>query len=447
MRVVEHAFYYRRMERSFRYRFYPTPTQTAELIRTFGCVRKVYNTGLQVRSEAWKQRRERVGYEATSALLTVWKQSDDLAFLAEVSSVPLQQALRHLNAGFNNFFSGRARYPRFKSRKKSRRSAEYTRSAFRFDNGRLTLAKMTEALDIVWSRPLPDGTTPSTVTVTQDPAGRWFVSLCCSVPAPEAPVTGRAVGIDVGLSSLLTLSDGTRLENPRHEKRERTRLSSANRSLSRKEKGSKNRAKAQLKLARIHARLADRRHDSWHQITTRLVRENQTLVIKDLAIGNLLKNHRLARAISDASWRIFRDMLTSKAEAYGRTLLTVPRWYPSTRLCSACGARAGKFTLAVRVWTCADCRTHHDRDVNAARNILAAGPAVSACGVDVRPQRGTTSRAGDRQRSRKHSGATQWNPLLSAGRGQGDPRDKDPGHARCDRPLSGDTMESSVHHQ
>jgi len=163
------------VKRAFKYRFYPTDAQAAELLRTFGCVRLVYNKALSARTTAWYQRQERVNYNATSAMLTNWKKEDDLAFLNEVSSVPLQQGLRHLQTAFSNFFAGRAAYPRFKSRKKSRASAEYTPSAFRFRDGKLTLATMSSPLDIGWSRPLPEGAVPSTVTVSRDSAGRWFV--------------------------------------------------------------------------------------------------------------------------------------------------------------------------------------------------------------------------------------------------------------------------------
>jgi putative transposase len=181
------------VKRAYRYRFYPTDAQAAELLRTFGCVRKVYNLALAARTEAWT-RRERLHYNATSAMLTAWKKTDELAYLGEVSSVPLQQALRHVQAAFTNFFGKRAKYPRFKSRKKSRKSAEYTTSAFRYRDGRLTLAKMSEPLAIVWSRPLPKGAQPSTVTVSQDSAGRWFVSLLCADPdIIPLPAAGAAV--------------------------------------------------------------------------------------------------------------------------------------------------------------------------------------------------------------------------------------------------------------
>ncbi|GGN14266.1 transposase [Actinoplanes campanulatus] len=385
------------VERGYKYRFYPTPAQAGLLTRTFGCVRLVYNLGLQARRDAWEQRRESLGYGATSALLTDWKKTTELAFLAEVSCVPLQQALRHLDTAYNRFYKGESRFPRFKSRKRSRRSAEFTASAFTYRPGELRLAKLMDTpLQVVWSRPLPEGVVPSTVTVSQDRAGRWFVSLRCEAPATVAPTTEKVVGIDAGLNRLLTFSTGELVGNPRQERRERGRLARAQRVLARKEKGSRNREKARLRVARVHARVADRRRDMLHKVTTRLVRENQVLVIEDLAVRNMLQNHTLARAISDASWRLFRTLLEYKATEYGRTLIVVPRWYPSTRLCSHCGLRTEKMELSVRVWTCTGCDNRHDRDVNAARNLVAAGLAVTACGADGRPQRGTTSRAGDR---------------------------------------------------
>ncbi|MFD4643862.1 RNA-guided endonuclease InsQ/TnpB family protein [Lentzea sp. NPDC058436] len=375
------------VKRAFRYRFYPSEAQAAELSRTFGCVRKVYNLALQARAEAWTLRAERLGYEATSALLTAWKRTEDLAFLAEVSAVPLQQALRHLQTGFTNFFAKRARFPRPKSRKKSRASAEYTRSAFRWRGGALTLAKMAEPLDIRWSRPLPEGAVPSTVTVTRDSAGRWFVSLLCEDSGVRPlPANDAVVGIDVGLDHLLVLSTGEKIRNPRHERRDRVALARAQRALCRKQKGSCNRDKARVKVARVHARIADRRADFLHKITTRLVRETQTLVIEDLAVSNMVGNHRLARAIGDAGWREFCRQLQYKADWYGRDVIVVDRWFPSSKLCSVCGALAVAMPLQVRMWTCG-CGASHDRDVNAARNILAAGLAVSVCGADVRPQR------------------------------------------------------------
>ncbi|MFI1518550.1 RNA-guided endonuclease InsQ/TnpB family protein [Kitasatospora cineracea] len=377
-----------RVKRAFKFRFYPTDAQAAELSRTFGCVRKVYNLALQARTEAWTLRRERVNYNATSAMLTAWKKTEELAYLSEVSSVPLQQSLRHLQGAFAGFWGKRAKHPTFKSKRKSRRSAEYTTSAFRYRNGALTLAKMAEPLDIVWSRPLPEDAAPSTVTVSQDASGRWFVSLLCEDrPSMPAPVNA-AVGVDAGITSLVTLSTGEKVANPKFERADRERLARAQRELARKAEGSRNRDKARVKVARVHARIADRRRDFLHKLTTRLVRENQAVVIEDLSVRNMLGNRKLSRAISDASWTELRSMLEYKAQWYGRELITVDRWFPSSKLCSACGTVRDKMPLNVREWTC-DCGAVHDRDVNAARNILAAGLAAAACGDGVRPQRST----------------------------------------------------------
>ncbi|MBG0825050.1 IS200/IS605 family element transposase accessory protein TnpB [Planomonospora sp. ID91781] len=398
------------VKRAFKYRFYPTDEQAAELSRTFGCVRLVYNKALEERTRAWYGEQRRISYVQSSAELTEWKKSEELAFLAEVSSVPLQQALRHLQTAFGNFFAKRAKYPRFKSRKKSRASAEYTRSAFKWRDGKLTLAKMADPLDIRWSRPLPEGVEPTTVTVSRDAVGRWFVSLLCEDSIAPAPATTNAVGIDAGVTSLVTLSTGEKIANPEHERRDRARLARAQRELSRKAKGSANREKARSKVARVHARIADRRRDFLHKLTTRLVRENQTVVIEDLTVRNMLKNHSLARAISDASWTELRSMLEYKCAWYGRELVVIDRWFPSSKLCGACGTIREKLPLNVREWTC-DCGTVHDRDVNAARNILAAGLAASACGDGVRPQR-ESSRTGRSSVKQEPQRATAGIPRL-----------------------------------
>ncbi len=364
------------MKRAYKYRFYPTPEQAEELARTFGCVRYVYNKALEDRTRAYTLEGRRVSYVESSAALTRWKKTPELAFLAEVSSVPLQQALRHLQAAFANFFARRAKYPTFKSRKKSRASAEYTRSAFRWREGRLTLAKMEAPLAIVWSRPLPEGAEPSTVTVSRDAAGRWFVSLLVEEKIALLPPARQAVGVDAGITALATLSTGEKIVNPRHERRDRRALAKAQRALARTAKGSNNRAKARMRVAHIYARIADRRRDHLHKVTTRLVRENQVIAVENLTVRTMVKNGRLARAISDVSWRELRSMLEYKAAWYGRTLVAVDRWFPSSKLCSACGTLQKAMPLNIRTWTCA-CGAFHDRDVNAAKNLLAAGLAES----------------------------------------------------------------------
>jgi putative transposase len=375
------------VKRAYRYRCYPTPDQAEQLNRTFGCVRLVYNKALEERTRAYVTERRSMTYAQSSAALTEWKKSEDLAFLNEVSSVPLQQALRHQQAGFAAFFAKRARYPRFKSKRKSRASAEYTRSAFRWRDGQLTLAKQAEPLNIVWSRPLPEGAEPSTVTVSRDRAGRWHVSILVEDPTVRPlPPADTHVGVDAGLTALVTLSTGEKVTNPRYERTDRRALVKAQRNLARKEKGSNNRAKARVKVARVHARIADRRRDHLHKLTTRLVRENQTVVIEDLSVATMIRNHSLARAISDAAWSDLRGMLEYKTNWYGRDLRVVDRWFPSSKLCSTCGRLAESMPLNIREWTC-PCGTVHDRDMNAALNILAAGlvDKENACGGLVRP--------------------------------------------------------------
>jgi putative transposase len=364
------------VKRAYKYRFYPTLEQASELARTFGCVRFVYNKALEQRTRAYTLEGKRVSYVESSAMLTAWKRSGEFDFLSEVSSVPLQQALRHLQAGFASFFAKRAKYPTFKSKKKSKASAEYTRSAFRWREGRLTLAKMDTPLDIVWSRPLPEGAQPSTVTVSRDAAGRWFVSLLVEEKISPLAAVEQSVGVDAGITALATLSTGEKIVNPGHERRDRRKLAKAQRVLARTEKGSNNRAKARLRVAKVYARITDRRRDHLHKVTTRLVRENQVIAVEDLTVRNMVNNHSLARAISDASWGELRSMLEYKAQWYGRTLVAVDRWFPSSKLCSACGALREKMPLNVREWEC-PCGVVHDRDVNAARNVLAAGLAES----------------------------------------------------------------------
>jgi putative transposase len=264
------------VQRAYRYRFYPTPEQAHVLNRTFGCVRLVYNKALDARTTAWSAERQQVTYPQTSTMLTSWKRTQELAFLNEVAAVPLQQSLRHLQGAFVAFWEGRARYPRFKSKKRQRDAAEYTRSAFRFRDGQLTLAKLSGPLDIRWSRPLPEGSHPSTVTIRRDPAGRWYISLQVEDSTVRRLPPSRAeVGVDAGLTSLVTLSTGEKVANPRHERRDRARLAKAQRALVRKQAGSKNRAKARRRVARIHVRIADRRRDHLQKLTTRLVHENQ----------------------------------------------------------------------------------------------------------------------------------------------------------------------------
>ncbi|RCV90705.1 RNA-guided endonuclease InsQ/TnpB family protein [Vreelandella rituensis] len=363
-------------ERAYKYRFYPTPEQEILLARTFGCVRFVWNAVLRHRTDAFYERKEKIGYNDASAFLTQLKKQPDTAFLAEVSSVPLQQCLRHQQSAFKHFFAKRARYPRFKS-KKRRQSATFASSAFVYRNGQVTLAKCKEPLNIRWSRVLPSA--PSTVTVSQDRAGRYFISCLCKVETLSLGVVPKMVGIDLGLKDLFVTSDGKRVNNPRHTARHARKLARAQRQLSRKQKGSNNRAKARHTVARRHAKIADARLDHLHKLTRQIVNENQVICAESLAVKNMVKNRSLAKAISDVGWGELVRQLDYKAAWAGRQFVQIDRWYPSSKRCHGCGFVVESLSLHVRIWDCPGCGTQGiDRDVNAARNILQAGTALLA---------------------------------------------------------------------
>ncbi|MGY0492673.1 RNA-guided endonuclease InsQ/TnpB family protein [Streptomyces sp. WG-D5] len=383
-------------ERVYRYRCYPTEAQAEQLVKTFGACRWVYNEGLALRSRAWREHRVSVGFAETCRALTGWRRAPDTAWLAEVSSTVLQQPLRHVQAAFQAFFQGRAKYPKRKKKGRSRDTATYARTGFswREDAGRpgtgtLKLALQSEPLEVRWSRPLPVGVTPVRVTVSRDRAGRYFVALLVEEvieALPAAFVAGsrepRAVGLDLGLASLVTLDDGTKVDHPRLLRRYVDLLKSLQRELQRKKRGSRNREKARRKMGRLYALIGDVRKNMLDQLTTRLVRENQVLVVEDLSIVALTaaatgrgrrRKARLNESIQDASWGELLRQLKYKCEWYGRTLVVVDRFFPSTRRCSACHVRGPKLDVSVREWSCAECGTAHDRDVNAAVNLRSEG--------------------------------------------------------------------------
>jgi putative transposase len=372
------------IKRAYRFRFYPTPEQEVILARTFGCARFAYNHMLRQRTDAWYERQERMGYHETSAALTALKKTEEYVWLNEVSSVPVQQALRHLQTAFANFFARRAKYPSFR-RKDGTQSAEYTTSAFKWDGTALKLAKMDAPLAIRWSRTIPRGAKVTTVTVSKDTAGRFHVSMLCDdVVSARAAVAGK-IGIDLGLSHFAILSTGEKIAAPNGFRKNETKLAKLSRRLARKQKGSANRRKAKLKVARMHARTADSRRDFLHKLSTRLINENQVIAIESLSVKNMQKNRCLAKSISDASWSEFTRQLEYKAQWYGRTLVGIDKWFPSSKRCSDCGHTVAKMPLKIRSWTCPECGSIHDRDINAARNVLAAGLAVSAHGESVSP--------------------------------------------------------------
>lgn len=371
------------IKRAYRFRFYPTPEQEVILARTFGCTRFVYNYFLRLRTDAWFERKERVGYHETSAMLTALKKTPEHIWLNEISSVPVQQSLRHLQTAFGNFFAKRGKYPSLKS-KHHNQSAEYTASAFKWDGKTLSIAK-SGALNIRFSRAIPKAAKVTTVTVSKDKADRYFVSLLCDDAVAAKPEASGKVGIDLGLTHFAILSTGEKVAGPKAFRTNEQKLAKAQRALAKKQLGSANRKKAKLKVARLHAKIADTRKDFLHKLSTRLINENQVIAVETLAVSNMQKNRKLSGAIGDAGWSEFVRMLEYKAQWYGRELVGIDRWYPSSKRCSGCGHILKKLPLNVREWTCPECGSVHDRDINAARNVLAAGLVVSALGENVSP--------------------------------------------------------------
>ncbi|MGC4808766.1 RNA-guided endonuclease InsQ/TnpB family protein [Micromonospora sp. DT233] len=380
------------MQLRYQYRLYPDSGQREALARAFGCARVVFNDGLRLRQQAREAGEKYLSDgELSRRLITEAKQTPQRAWLGEVSAVVLQQALTDLNTAYRNFFnslSGKRKGrkmapPRFRSRKDNRQAIRFTKNS-RFtvlDNGRLRLPKVGD-VPVRWSRSLPSD--PSSVTVIKDAAGRYFASFVLQTTDEPLPPVDSEVGIDLGLTHFAVLSDGTKVTAPTFLRRAARKLRRLQQDLSRKQRGSNNRKKAVVKVARAHARVADTRRDWQHKLSTTIIRDNQAVYVEDLCVTGLGRT-RLAKSVHDAGWTSFTAMLEYKAARYGRTFARVDRFFPSTRMCSDCGRVNDKMTLDVRSWSC-PCGSHHDRDVNAAKNIRAAGRAdLNDRGAQVRP--------------------------------------------------------------
>ncbi|MFI0356356.1 RNA-guided endonuclease InsQ/TnpB family protein [Actinomadura sp. 9N407] len=370
------------MQLRYSYRLCPTRGQGQALARAFGCARVVYNDALRVRETAREAGLPFPKAAELSAALTEAKRTPERVWLGEVSAVVLQQSLRDLEAAYRAFFDGLAGRrpkvgaPRYKSRKDARQSIRFTANA-RWcitDGGKLALPKVGE-VRVRWSRRLP--CTPSSVTVIKDAAGRYFCSFVVqTTEVPDPPATTAEVGIDLGLTHFAVTSDGRKVTSPRFLRRAEKKLKKAQQALSRKQEGSANRGKARARVARAHAQVADARREFHHQLSTMLVRENQAVYVETLSVKGLART-RLAKSVHDAGWSAFTGMLEYKAARYGRTFARVDRAFPSSQLCSHCGYRDGPKALHIRQWSCGQCGAEHDRDVNAARNILHEGRRIT----------------------------------------------------------------------
>lgn len=360
------------------------------MLREFGACRFVYNWALDLRSKSWSEGSIRLTSKDIGSRLTQLKQEKGYEWLNEVSARSLFFSLMNLDTAFSNFFRKRTRYPNFKRRHSYGGSSKFDTAQFKVIDGKLRLPKLRSLITVNWTRKLP--CKPKFVTVSQDSCGDFWASFACEYTPPPLPLINSEVGVDLGITTFATLSTGEKIKAP-NIKRKHQRVQILQRRASKKQKGSANLRKALKRVARAHRKVTNTRNDFHHKLSRRLVDENQVIALESLSVANMVKNHKLARAISEQGWSEFVTILEYKAKWAGRALVLVDRFFPSSKTCSGCGHVVPRLPLSVREWSCQRCGADHDRDINAAINILAASRVVAACGVDGRPLPGLREQA------------------------------------------------------
>lgn len=356
------------MQKAYKFRIYPNKSQQVQIDKTFGCARFVYNYFLDKRIKAYEEDKESLTYGKCSSLLTVLKIEKE--WLKEVDKFSLQNSLKDLDRAYQKFFKEKTGFPKFKSKHNNRQSyrTNFTNGNIEIHNNKIKLPKLGY---VKFAKSREVNGRILNVTVSRNPSGKYFISVCFESEAykPQIP-TNKSIGLDMGISHFIIDSEGNKVDNPKYFLKYEQKLARLQRSLSRKKKGSKNRNKARIKVARLHEKIKNTREDFLHKLSTKLIRENQTVALESLKVKNMIHNHKMAKSISDASWSQFTTMLKYKSDWYGREIRLVDTYFPSSKLCSCCGFKVEKMSLEIREWTCENCGEYHDRDVNAAINIL-----------------------------------------------------------------------------